>query len=254
MLTVYSILLYLHIALGSVAMVLYWVPVMAKKGSALHIRAGKLFYHLMLIIAGSGLALSLLGLLDPISIYVAGKNLTDAQVQRMLQWRIPVSQFLFLLSLLTWVTVRHAIAVLHARSNRGLLRQLRYQGPVWLLFPTALYVLYQGIHMNMTLLIVFAIVSLITAFNISRYVYRAQVSERAWLIEHFSAMVGCGIAVYTAFFAFGGRKLLAQLLPGQWQLISWLAAPTIGLAVLLLLTGYYKRKYKVQSVQSAPLE
>ncbi len=141
--------------------------------------------------------------------------------------------------------MRHAIGVLRTKHNRALLRRWNYQGPVFLLFPTALYVAWQGLSVGMPLLIIFAGVSLVTASTISWYVYKAEVSPRAWIIEHFSAMVGSGIAVYTAFFAAGGRRILAQWLPGDWQLISWLAAPVIGTAVLLSLKGYYKRKYKV---------
>lgn len=244
MLTLHTMLLYFHIALGAVALLLYWLPVIARKGSKLHINAGKVFYYLMLIVSGSGIVLSLLGLYDPIGIYTAGKHMTSEQIERMLLWRIPVSQFLLLLSLLTWVTVRHAIGVLRAKSDRRTLRRWFYQGPVLLLLPTALYVAYQGITVGMPLLIIFAVVSLITASTISLYVYKKQIKPRAWIIEHFSSMVGSGIAVYTAFFAAGGRRMLAEILPGQWQLVSWLAAPVIGITVMILLTGYYKRRYK----------
>lgn len=242
---IHTTLLYLHIALGAVALLLYWLPVIARKGSKLHINAGKVFYYLMLIVSGSGIVLSLLGLYDPIGIYTAGKQMTAAQIERMLIWRIPVSQFLLLLSLLTWVTVRHAIGVLHAKNDRSMLRRWFYQGPVLVLFPTALYVAYQGLTVGMPLLIIFAVVSLVTASTISLYVYKKEIKPRAWIIEHFSSMVGSGIAVYTAFFAAGGRRMLSQWLPEQWQLVSWLAAPVIGVTAMILLTGYYKRKYKV---------
>lgn len=242
---IHTTLLYLHIALGAVALLLYWLPVIARKGSKLHINAGKVFYYLMLIVSGSGIVLSLLGLYDPIGIYTAGKQMTAAQIERMLIWRIPLSQFLLLLSLLTWVTVRHAIGVLHAKNDRSMLRRWFYQGPVLVLFPTALYVAYQGLTVGMPLLIIFAVVSLVTASTISLYVYKKEIKPRAWIIEHFSSMVGSGIAVYTAFFAAGGRRMLSQWLPEQWQLVSWLAAPVIGVTAMILLTGYYKRKYKV---------
>jgi hypothetical protein len=245
MLTLHTTLLYLHIVLGAIALVLYWMPIITRKGSKLHINAGKVFYYLMLIVSGSGIVLSLLGLCDPVGIYTAGKQMTAAQIERMLVWRIPLSQFLLLLSLLTWVTVRHAVGVLHAKNDRSMLRRWFYQGPVLVLFPTALYVAYQGLTVGMPLLIIFAVVSLVTASTISLYVYKKEIKPRAWIIEHFSSMVGSGIAVYTAFFAAGGRRMLSQWLPEQWQLVSWLAAPVIGVTVMILLTGYYKRKYKV---------
>jgi hypothetical protein len=245
--TLHTTLLYLHIVLGAIALVLYWVPIAARKGGTLHIQAGKVFYSLMLTVAGSGIVLCIIGLSDPVGIYTAGKQMTAEQVQRMLVWRVPLSQFLLLLSLLTWVTVRHAIGVLQAKGERGLLRRWHYQGPVFLMFPLAGFVAFKGFSIGMPLLIIFATVSLITATTISVYVFKKTVSPRAWIIEHFSAMIGSGIAVYTAFFAAGGRRMLADLLPGNWQLVSWLAAPVIGTAALLLLTGYYKRKYRVTS-------
>jgi hypothetical protein len=245
--TLHSLLLYLHITLGAAALLLYWLPVIVRKGSKLHISVGKVFYYLMLLVSSSGIVMSLMGLYDPVAIYTAGKQMSDAQIERMLVWRIPFSQFLLLLSLLTWVTVRHAIGVLKAKSNRSLLKHWFYQGPVLLLLPTALYVAYQGITIGMPLLIIFSVVSIITATTISLYVYKATVKPRAWIIEHFSAMVGSGIAVYTAFFAAGGRRMLSQWLPGDWQLVSWLAAPVMGVAVLILLTGYYKRRYQVNN-------
>jgi hypothetical protein len=247
MVMLHTTLLYLHIALGALALIVYWLPIVSRKGGRLHIQAGKLFYYLMLLVAASGMLMSGIALYDPLSIYANGRQLTNEQISNFLVWRIPFSQFLLLLSLLTWVSVRHAIGVLKARDNRRLLRGIRYQGPVWLMYPVALYVLYQGLSIGMPLLIIFAIVSLSTATTISMYVFKQAVSPRAWIIEHFTAMVGSGIAVYTAFFAAGGRRLLAELLPGNWQLVSWLAAPTIGIIVLISLSGYYKRRYKVSS-------
>lgn len=245
MLTLHTTLLYLHIVLGAIALVVYWLPIVVRKGSTLHIQAGKVFYYLMLTVAGSGIVLCIIRLSDPVGIYTAGQHMTNEQIQQMLVWSIPLSQFLLLLSLLTWVTVRHAIGVLQAKENRTLLRRWYYQGPVLLLFPLAGFVAYKGISIGMPLLIIFAAVSLVTASTISLYVYKKDVAPRTWIIEHFSSMVGSGIAVYTAFFAAGGRRMLAELLPGNWQLVSWLAAPVIGISALLLLTGYYKRRYKV---------
>ena len=246
MLVIHTTLLYLHIALGAIALLLFWLPIVARKGSKLHIAAGKAFYTIMLVVAGSGIIMTLIGLADPVGIYINSRQLTAEQIDSMMLWRIPFTYFLLLLSLLTWVTVRHAIGVLRAKANRSMLRNWRYQGPVFMMFPVALFVGWQGISIAMPLLIIFAVVSLISATTISTYVYRAEIKPRAWIIEHFSAMVGAGIAVYPAFFAAGGRRLLSQWLPGEWQLVSWLAAPVIGLTILATLSGYYKRKYKVQ--------
>jgi hypothetical protein len=246
MLLIHTSLLYLHIALGSVALLLFWLPAFARKGSKLHINAGHGFYYVMLVIAASGMILCGIGLHDPIGIYAADKVLTEAQQQRLLVWRIPLSQFLLLLSLLTWVMVRHAVTVLRVKENRAVLRGIAFQGPNLILIPGAIYVCWQGINIGMPLLIIFAIVSIISSLSICAYVYKQQIKPRQWIIEHFSSMIGSGIALYTAFFAAGGRRIVSQWLPGEWQLVSWLVAPIIGVTAMILLTGYYKRKYKVQ--------
>lgn len=247
MLAIHTTLLYMHIFLGAIALMVFWLPVIARKGSRLHINAGKVFYYIMLVVAGSGVVMSLIGMSDPIGIYINSKQITAAQIEKMMIWRIPFTYFLLLLSMLTWVTVRHAIGVLRAKANRSMLRKWTYQGPVFLMFPVAVFVGWQGISIGMPLLIIFAVVSLLTANSITLYVFKKDVAPRAWIIEHFSAMVGAGIAVYTAFFAAGGRKVLSQWLPGEWQMVSWLAAPVIGLTVLIALKGYYQRRYKVQA-------
>ncbi|MBV2130060.1 hypothetical protein [Arsukibacterium indicum] len=246
MLAIHTTLLYMHIFLGAIALMVFWLPIFARKGGKLHIVAGKVFYTVMLVVSGSGIIMSLIGLSDPVGIYINSKQLSSAQIDSIMLWRIPFTYFLLLLSLLTWVTVRHAIGVLRAKANRAMLRSWQYQAPVLLMFPAAVFVGWQGIDTGMPLLIIFAVVSLITATTICLYVYRATVAPRAWIIEHFGSMVGAGIAVYTAFFAAGGRRVLSQWLPGEWQLVSWLAAPVIGVTVLIAMKGYYQRKYKVQ--------
>lgn len=246
MLTLHTTLLYLHILLGAIALVIYWLPIFARKGSPLHVNIGRLFYAIMLVIAFSGVTLCLIGLFDPKAVFTAGRSLTEVEITRLLAWRIPFTQFLLLLSVLTWVTVRHAIGVLKAKTERQQLRQLSYQGPVFLLFPLALYVAYQGIRLGMPLLTIFSCVSLGTAISICRYVYKKTIRPREWIIEHFTSMIGSGIAVYTAFFAAGGRRMLSTLLPNDWQMLTWLAAPMIGVTALVTLKGYYQRKYRVQ--------
>ena len=53
MILLHTVFLYLHIALGALALVVYWLPITTKKGGSLHIQAGKLFYYLMLFVAAA---------------------------------------------------------------------------------------------------------------------------------------------------------------------------------------------------------
>ena len=246
--------LYLHIGLGSVALLLFWLPVCVRKGSTLHNNAGKAFYYIMLVVAGSGILMSSMTIYDPIAIYVTDTTRSQIELQRFLGWRVVFSEFLLLLSVLTWVSVRHAMAVLKAKANRALLKRGQYLIPVLLMLPLAGFVAWQGYRFNQTLLMIFAAVSAYIALSICRYTFKAQVQNREWIIQHFTSMVGTGIGVYTAFFAAGGGRIISDILPEQWMMLSWLTAPVIGLGSILMFKGYFQRKYKVQKAPAKALQ
>ena len=69
---------------------------------------------------------------------------------------------------------------------------------------------------------------------------RLSASERT--MAHLGGLIGSGIGAYTAFFAFGGSRFFAQLLPGQWQALAWVIAPIIGTIAIRQMTRRYQRK------------
>jgi uncharacterized membrane protein len=239
MLILHGLLLKLHIVLGLIALLLFWLPVFSRKGSVLHRTSGRYYGHIMKAVALSAVLMTGLVWLDPVAIKGA-TVLINGQISRpKLDFLLLLNLFLFLLSLLTWVTIRHATGCLLCKQNREPLKHWSYQIPVWLLLLVAPYAAWQGFLFTMPLVIVFAGISLLTCFNILRYVYSQRVSANSWLIEHGSAMIGSGIAAYTAFFAFGGRTLFAGLFSGHWVLIPWLLPSLIGVPA----TFWFKRRF-----------
>ncbi|MGL5471270.1 MAG: hypothetical protein ACRDCT_24380 [Shewanella sp.] len=59
-----------------------------------------------------------------------------------------------------------------------------------------------------------------------RYSVKATLTKLEWWIEHLGAMIGSGIACYTAFFAFGGSRLFID--HGNLRLLSWILPGVIG--------------------------
>ena len=238
MLMLHSLLLKLHIVLGVIALLLFWLPMLSRKGSSLHRSFGRYYGHIMKAVALSGLVMTCMVWFDPVGIKGAAL-LVDGQVsERRLAFFKMLNLFLFLLSLLTWVTIRHATGSLLCKQNRAALKHWSYQAPVWLLVVVAPYAAWQGFLFNMPLVMVFAGISLVTSFSILAYLHTKTVTANRWLIEHASAMIGSGIAAYTAFFAFGGRTLFAELLTGHWMMLPWLIPSLIGLPA----TIWFKRR------------
>jgi hypothetical protein len=238
MLMLHSLLLKFHILLGVIALVLFWLPMLSRKGSSVHRRSGRYYAYVMKAVALSGLVMTSMVWFDPIGIKGAGL-MVDGQIQqRKLDFFMMLNLFLFLLSLLTWVTIRHATGTLLCKQNRAALKHWSYQAPVWLLLVVAFYGAWQGFKFSMPLVMVFAGISLMTCFGILTYLHTKTVMTNRWLIEHASAMIGSGIAAYTAFFAFGGRALFAELLTGHWMMVPWLIPSLLGIPA----TIWFKRR------------
>ncbi|WP_337879265.1 hypothetical protein [Rheinheimera sp.] len=225
-----------HIILGTAALLLFWWPVLSKKGSAVHRRTGHYYSLCMHSVAASGIVMTLLVWGAPLAAKpeLMARALTEPQLYQRL---MDQNSFLFLLSLLTWVTIRHAQLALKTRQDRRLLRHWAVLGPVLLLVAVSAAVLrQQGAYQPLVL--VFSLISLGTAAGILRYTFARNTTANAWLVEHAVAMLASGIAAYTAFSAFGGRVLLSSLLQGYWQMLPWLLPTLIGLPAIF----WYRRK------------
>ena len=84
----------------------------------------------------------------------------------------------------------------------------------------------------------FAVLGIVNGYQMLSYIFSQSVASNRWLIEHLSSMCGSGIAVYTAFFAFGARHALAHI--GQWQLLFWVMPGVLGGVAIY----FYSKKYE----------
>ncbi len=240
MTVIHSTLLVLHILLGSGALVLFWIPIFTEKGKLNHRKFGKYYKNIMYGIAASGAVMSIIVLMNPLEIK---GHLSRSSPDELVQSVRIFWAFLLYLSLLSYTTTRHAIAVLNARNEREKLRKLNYVLPIAMLALIGPYFLYLGIEYNRTLHTVFGILGTIVGADMLRYCYRKRSKQREWVIEHLGAMLGSGIGAYTAFLAFGGRVLFANL--GEWQMVFWIAPGVIGSIASYLLSKKYKKVFSV---------
>lgn len=245
MLFIHQSLLMLHIVAGALALVLFWGPMLTKKGSRWHRRSGNWYSGLLHVIALSGMLMCSMVLLDPA--YFKAASFSNAPDPAKVAANIRAFwTFLGVLSLLSWVAIRQAILVLRSGPGRQLLRTVSHLLPLAALPCSGLYLLYLGLSRQQPLFIAFALIAIVTATNMLRFIFKAEVSKMAILREHLGSMLGTAIAIYTAFSVFGGRELLA--LSAQGQVVSWLAPSVIG----IIFTLWYQRAY--QDVPTAAVE
>lgn len=215
--SIYSILAFIHIALGVLALLTFWTAGLAKKGSPLHRAAGKLYLGAM-----AGLLLVAL----PMSVTVFAVR------------GVVTGSFLLYLVLITSTSVWCAWRAIRDKRDFA-----RYTGPVYralmwgnLLGAIGIALVGLLLAQRMQLVIVaFSAIGLVGFVQMWRFARQPPTEPRWWLREHLSAMLGNGVATHIAFLAIGLPRLLPALANPTWVNIAWLAPLAVaGLAGVLL--------------------
>ncbi|GAA0855772.1 hypothetical protein [Aliiglaciecola litoralis] len=239
MLTLHTGLFTSHIFLGSLALILFWIPIFSRKGGLDHIKFGRYYGFTMYAVALSGALMALMVIYDPIALKGHLLNENSDQQNFIVQIRI-FWGFLLFLSLLTYTSVRQGFAALVYKQNTQPLRRISHLAPLLLLLIGGLVMFGFGIMQGKTLHTVFGILGVVISSGMLRYCFNKAPKPKQWLLEHFGGMIGSGIGAYTAFIAFGGRRLFADL--GSMQLVFWIAPGVIGSIAIYYLSRKYQTK------------
>jgi uncharacterized membrane protein len=241
---IHSALFFIHIIVGSMALLLFWVPFLTKKGSLNHRKFGRHYANVMYAVAASGALMALMVIYAPLVIKHQMVNENTNTELLALNVRIFWS-FLLYLSLLTFVNVRHGILVVKHKTQHANMRQWSHLFSIGLLLVSGIMLFSFGIIYSNTLHIVFGVLGAVLALRNGHFCLSKSVSTNRWLVEHLSAFIGSGIAAYTAFLAFGGRNMFAGL--DQWQLFFWITPGVIGAIAITRMSRKYKNGLTVMS-------
>lgn len=234
---------YLHIASGVAALLLFWIPVFARKGSPVHKRIGRYFALLMYAVGVSGIVLSVMDLLLPQQLHP--DNSADAVRSRAL--------FLLSLSLLVLTTTRHGWLTITHKNDRTPLRHPVQLLLVALLLLSGILLLLQGLPAYNIVYIIFGALEITLASGLLRYTFKKTTSPREWWTEHLGGLIASGIGAYTAFAVVGAASLMSSLY-GQWPWLPalvWVGPGVIGSVAITVLTRRYRRKFAAQHASNA---
>ncbi|MFT5923461.1 MAG: hypothetical protein ACI9LE_000443 [Paraglaciecola sp.] len=235
--TIHSLLFIIHIIFGSMALILFWVPIVTKKGGLDHRKFGRHYANTMYAVAASGALMALMVIFAPLVIKHQLVNENTDTKQLVLNLRIFWS-FLLYLSLLTFVNVRHGILVLKNKKKHSNMRQWPHLFSIGLLLVGGLLLFSLGITYSNTLHIIFGVLGTVLAIQSGRFCLAKSVPVNRWLVEHIGSSIGSGIGAYTAFMSFGGRSMFGNI--GEWQFVFWVAPGVIG----AIASARMSRKYK----------
>ncbi|MEM7763419.1 MAG: hypothetical protein AAF290_05010 [Pseudomonadota bacterium] len=225
---VHGYLLQIHIGIGAMALLAFWLPVASRKGSRFHRNAGWVFVITMSVVAATAITMSLMVLADPVGIRAPERNFDMARGLQVAREQRMFSLFLLMLGVLTATGLRHGLLALRTRTNPAALRSPLHLSQLVILGVLGIGVGIVGFNSSSILLMVFAAISMSASFNALRETRIARMTRNQRLRAHFGGLIGTGVGAYTAFFAFGGSRLLSDILSGQWQVIPWILPAVIG--------------------------
>ncbi|GEB35169.1 hypothetical protein [Brevibacillus parabrevis] len=222
---IFSIFKVLHIIAGFTALLVFWIPVVTKKGGKAHVRSGWVYVWAMGAVAISALVMGIWRIgFDP---QKTGESVAFA-------W------FLIFIAILSSATAWYGIRVLRYKN-----RKAAHRHAIDLLFPALLLLsggamsLY-GASIGFTLLTWFPFIGIFLGASQLWYWLRAPGRKLHWWFEHLGGMLGCCIATITAFTVFGAPRLLglSSVHPLVWFM------PTIVLVPCIIgFSRYYQKKF-----------
>lgn len=219
----YAVLLAVHGLAGLVALVTFWIAAFARKGAPLHLRVGRVYMLAML-----GIVITAV----PMAVVIG------------LRGKPGIATFLAYLVVITasgmWLGWR---SVKRKRDQAGF-RGGAYLWVALLNLAASATVFAIGLSMSQALLMGFSVVGTLTGVQMLVRRMRPLASARWWMKEHFTAMLGCGVATHVAFLAIGLDRLIRAVgidPPGWYHMIAWFAPLALSLVAMRWLNHKYMR-------------
>lgn len=242
--TAYNSILLLHVIAGLVGLVAFWTPAVARKGGAVHVRAGRVFFYCTCAIAVTGVGMAALILADPLAVKPPAAALTAEQAAAHAAAYRSFAPFLLYLVLITFAPVYHGVRVLQTRHAPERLRTPFHTAVSVLAIVAAVVLAGLGAWMRQPVFLALSPIGLLAGLQYLRFARQPRLTRMAWWYEHMGAMLGGGIAFHTAFLVLGAGRLLGISIGGSWAVLPWLLPTIIGVPATTLWVRYYRRRFR----------
>lgn len=210
-----------HIAAGAVAVSVFWVPLVTKKGGRTHRRAGWVY-----VVAAATLAIT--GFLLSIHLVSSGGPL---------RWRAGV--FFAYVSVLAGASAQFGVRALRTKGRATASRGALDLVPPLLLVAGGVALAAFGLHRSMVLYVLFAALGMVLGLSQLRFWHTPPAHERAWFLAHMSGMGTSCITTVTAFVVVNAPSFGMR----TFDLTLW-AGPIAVLAVgLTIWRRYHARRF-----------
>lgn len=234
MLATYSVVATVHGVIGTLALVTFWTAAFVRKGSPMHRGVGQSYLILLLGILVTAVPLAAI---------------------KFLQGKPVVAAFLLYLVVLTTTSMWTAWRAI--RDKRDVVRYTGnvYAALAWLCIVSGVGILALGIAKQSLLLAGFSGVGIVVGAGMLRTRRnRAALAAKArwWMSEHYSAMLGNGVATHIAFLLVGLPRWLPDIDRGTLTYVAWFGPLLVAFVVKALLDRRWNRPASDANRNKAP--
>ncbi len=228
---------WIHIGLGFTGLVAFWIPAAARKGSPLHVRAGRVFEWAAYVVAGTAIFNAL-----------GRMTLAVAQGARFEDNRAEYGFLVFLayLGLVTLATVRHGVRSVRVKGDYARLRSPAHFSLAVVSIAGSLVVVGYAILAWTSLSIILLALSPIGIGQGGQMIRRMRTpppERMGWFYAHMGNMIGAGIAFHTAFLVFGSARFFDLGLSGSLNFLPWVLPAVIGITANRIVERKYRRRF-----------
>jgi hypothetical protein len=241
----YAWLVSIHLALGALALVLFWVNVFSRKGAAVHLFCGKLFVSCVYAVAASALVVAAYRMAIPLSPEQLTAGESAAGRAEMAGVNQNMRLFLAYLALVAVIHARHGVRVIRTRHNPRLIDTRVDRSLAYGLVVGAAGMVVLGLLDGPWLRVLFLLLSplgLVIAWDILAYLREPLKTPKNWWYAHMDAMIGCGVTLHTAFAAVGAGRFLNLNLNTSWALLP-IVPLLVGTVATRLWIRHYQKKF-----------
>lgn len=234
----FEVFVALHVVAGTTGLIAFWVPVATRKGGAAHRRWGSIGARALMAAGALAIAMALL------SLYGSEQRLPMIKDRALFAGLF--GWMMLYLGLLTIGFADYGLAVARHRADRRTLRGMRHQPLFAVVMASALNCGAVGAALGQPLMMLVAAIGVIALATQLYYIWARTVAPRAYVQQHFRALLGMGISAYTAFLSVG----LIRLVPDHvFNPVIWAVPSIVGVALIIVFT---RRTAAPRRVSAAP--
>lgn len=253
---VYAALRTAHVGAAFVGLVVFWLPILARKGGRLHVLCGRIFVASAAAALTTALVMCVWRFVDPLGPLSPDAQPSADQSASLAGLLRLIFAFLAALASSTLVTVIVAVRAVRARRDslaltglgtRLLLGSQVVVGLALIAYASAVWFEKPG-EILYALPVAAGVAVAAFAWRDLRYFARPRTDPTAWRADHAEFMLRGGIAYHTAFAVFVLTPRLGGLGSGALALLPWVLPSVLGFPVIWL---WVRRQRRTRQPETA---